>query len=49
MNAQSFVVGLIIGAAAVYLGRMLWRSAKGEGDGHCDKCGEMKVPKDGKL
>jgi hypothetical protein len=44
MDLQSLAVGVIIGAAAVYLGRMLWRSAKGEGEGHCEKCGEMKEP-----
>jgi hypothetical protein len=49
MNAQSFIVGLIVGAAVFAVLRRLWRSAKGESEAVCDKCGDMKVHKDGKA
>lgn len=48
VNLQSFLVGVIVGAAALYVGRLLWRSAKGEGDAYCEKCEELKTPPKGK-
>jgi hypothetical protein len=40
MNWQALLVGAIVGAAAYHVGRLLWRTWKGDGDGHCDKCGK---------
>jgi hypothetical protein len=41
MNLQTIIAIIIVLAAAFYVGRKLWRSAKGEGDGACEKCGPM--------
>lgn len=38
MDAQAWIVGAIILAAAAYFLRKLKRSWRGEADGGCDKC-----------
>ena len=38
MDAQSWIVGAIVLAAAVFFLRKLKRSLKGEAEGGCDKC-----------
>jgi hypothetical protein len=42
MNIQAVIVVVIVVGAAFFIGRRLWRSAKGESDGACDKCGPME-------
>jgi hypothetical protein len=42
MNLQAVVAILIVLGAAFFIGRRLWRSAKGKSDGSCDKCGPME-------
>jgi hypothetical protein len=45
MNLQAVIAIVIVLGAAFYVGRKLWRSAKGKGDGACEKCGPMEGKK----
>ena len=45
MDIQTIIAIVIVLGAAFFVGRKLWRSAKGESDGACDKCGPMEGKK----
>lgn len=45
MNLQAVIAIVIVLAAAFYIGRKLWRSAQGKGDGACEKCEPMEGKK----
>jgi hypothetical protein len=45
MNAQAVIAIAIVLGAAYYVGRRLWRSARGKSGGACDKCGPLEGKK----
>jgi len=45
MDTQAIIAILVVLGAAFFVVRRLWRSAKGESDGACDKCGPMEGKK----
>lgn len=39
MDVQQLAALVLVATAALFLGRLLWREARGEGDGECGGCG----------